>query len=51
MGGEFFRKTASYGHFGVSKPALENVENKANQLIKASKVFCKKFMTDEFLQD
>ncbi len=41
MGGEFFRKTASYGHFGRNDLNLpwENVEEKANQLIKSSKVF------------
>ena len=41
MGGEFFRKTASYGHFGRNDLKLpwENVEGKANQLIKASKDF------------
>ena len=40
MGGEFFRKTASYGHFGRNDLKLpwENVEEKANQLIKAAKV-------------
>ena len=41
MGGEFFRKTASYGHFGRNDLNLpwENVEEKANQLIEAAKVF------------
>jgi len=41
MGGEFFRKTASYGHFGRKDLKLpwENVEEKANQLIEAAKVF------------
>ena len=41
MGGEFFRKTASYGHFGRNDLKLpwENVEEKANQLIEASKDF------------
>ena len=41
MGGEFFRKIASYGHFGRKDLYLpwENVEEKANQLVKASKVF------------
>ena len=41
MGGEFFRKTASYGHFGRNDLNLpwENVEEKAKQLIKSSKVF------------
>jgi len=41
MGGEFFRKTASYGHFGRNDLQLpwENVEEKASQLIEASKVF------------
>ena len=40
MGGEFFRKTASYGHFGRNDLNLpwENVEKKANQLIEAAKV-------------
>ncbi len=41
MGGEFFRKTASYGHFGRNDLKLpwENVEEKAKQLIEAAKVF------------
>ena len=41
MGGNFFRKTASYGHFGRRDLDLpwENVEEKAGQLAKASKVF------------
>ncbi len=41
MGGEFFRKTASYGHFGRNDLNLpwENVEEKAKQLIEAAKVF------------
>ena len=41
MGGDFFRKTASYGHFGRNDLKLpwENVEEKANQLIEAAKVF------------
>ncbi len=40
MGGEFFRKTASYGHFGRNDLKLpwENVEEKALQLIEAAKV-------------
>ena len=40
MGGDFFRKTASYGHFGRNDLKLpwENVEGKANQLIEAAKV-------------
>ncbi len=40
MGGEFFRKTASYGHFGRNDLKLpwEDVEKKANQLIEAAKV-------------
>ncbi len=40
MGGEFFRKTASYGHFGRNDLKLpwENVEEKANHLIEAAKV-------------
>jgi len=40
MGGEFFRKTASYGHFGRNDLKLpwENVEKKAKQLIEAAKV-------------
>jgi len=39
MGGEFFRKTASYGHFGRNDLKLpwEAVEEKAVQLIKACK--------------
>ncbi len=41
MGGDLFRKTASYGHLGRNDLNLpwENVEEKANQLIKSSKVF------------
>jgi len=41
MGGEFFKKTASYGHFGRNDLNLpwENVEDKAKQLIEAAKVF------------
>jgi len=41
MGGKFFRKTASYGHFGRRDLDLpwENVEEKASQLAEASKVF------------
>ena len=41
MGGEFFRKTASYGHFGRKDLNLpwENVEQKAAQLEEASKIF------------
>ena len=41
MGGEFFRKTASYGHFGRNDLKLpwENVEEKTKQLIEAAKVF------------
>ena len=41
MGGSFFRKTASYGHFGRRDLELpwENVTDKAAQLEKASKVF------------
>ena len=41
MGGDFFRKTASYGHFGRRDLDLpwENVEEKAKQLVEASKVF------------
>ena len=41
MGGKFFRKTASYGHFGRRDLELpwENVEEKAAQLVKASKIF------------
>ncbi len=40
MGGDFFRETASYGHFGRNDLKLpwENVEEKANQLIEAAKV-------------
>ena len=41
MGGKFFRKTASYGHFGRRDLELpwENVDQKAAQLAEASKVF------------
>ena len=41
MGGNFFRKTASYGHFGRRDLDLpwENVDKKAAQLAAASKVF------------
>ncbi len=41
MGGFFYRKTASYGHFGRRDLELpwENVEDKATQLAEASKVF------------
>ena len=41
MGGKFFRKTASYGHFGRRDLELpwENVDEKAAQLAEASKVF------------
>ena len=41
MGGEFFRKTASYGHFGRNDLNLpwESVEEKAEQLVEASKDF------------
>ena len=41
MGGTFFRKTASYGHFGRRDLDLpwEKVEEKAAQLAEASKVF------------
>ncbi len=41
MGGQFFRKTASYGHFGRNDLKLpwENVEQKAAQLVKDSKNF------------
>ena len=41
MGGKFFRKTASYGHFGRRDLELpwENVEEKAAQLAEASKEF------------
>jgi len=41
MGGEFFRKTASYGHFGRNDLKLpwENVEEKAKQLIEEAKAF------------
>ena len=41
MGGEFFIKTASYGHFGRNDLDLpwENVEEKANKLVEASKKF------------
>ena len=41
MGGEFFRKTASYGHFGRNDLNLpwEIVEEKAAQLLEESKNF------------
>ena len=41
MGGEFFRKTASYGHFGRRDLDLpwENVEEKAAQLAEGAKIF------------
>jgi len=41
MGGKFFRKTASYGHFGRRDLELpwENVDEKAAQLAEASKIF------------
>ncbi len=41
MGGKFFRKTASYGHFGRNDLELpwENVDKKAAQLLKESKNF------------
>ncbi len=41
MGGKFFRKTASYGHFGRRDLDLpwENVDEKAAQLAEASKIF------------
>ena len=41
MGGEFYRKTASYGHFGRNDLKLpwESVEKKSAQLIEASKDF------------
>ena len=41
MGGKFFQKTASYGHFGRRDLQLpwENVEEKAVQLSEASKIF------------
>ena len=41
MGGEFFRKTASYGHFGRNDLNLpwERVEEKSAQLLEASKIF------------
>ena len=41
MGGEFFRKIASYGHFGRKDLNLpwENVEEKAAQLAEAAKIF------------
>ena len=41
MGGEFFRKTASYGHFGRNDLDLpwESVEEKASQLEEASRKF------------
>ena len=41
MGGQFFRKTASYGHFGRNDLKLpwEDVDTKAHQLTEASKKF------------
>ena len=41
MSGEFFRKTASYGHFGRDDLKLpwESVEEKSVQLVEASKEF------------
>ena len=41
MGGKFFRKTASYGHFGRRDLDLpwEKVDEKAAQLAEASKIF------------
>ena len=41
LGGTFFRKTASYGHFGRRdlKLTWENVEEKAAKLAEASKIF------------
>ena len=41
MGGKFFIKTASYGHFGRNDLSLpwEDVEEKAKQLVQASKDF------------
>ncbi len=41
MGGDFYINTASYGHFGRNDLKLpwENVEEKANRLIEASKRF------------
>ena len=41
MGGVFYRKTASYGHFGRRDLELpwENVDEKAAQLAEASKIF------------
>ena len=41
MDGKFFRKTASYGHFGRRDLQLpwENVQEKAAKLAEASKVF------------
>ena len=41
MGGKFFRKTASYGHFGRRDLELpwENVKEKAAKLAEASKEF------------
>ena len=40
MGGVFFRKTASYGHFGRNDLNLpwESVEEKSAQLVEASKI-------------
>ena len=41
MGGKFFRKTASYGHFGRRDLDLpwENVEEKAAQLSESSNLY------------
>ena len=41
MGGEFFKKTASYGHFGRNDLKLpwEDVEKKAKDLVEAAKAF------------
>ena len=41
MCGKFYRKTASYGHFGRRDLDLpwENVEEKAAKLAEASKIF------------
>ena len=43
MGGQFFIKTASYGHFGREDLSLpwENVDKKSKELIEAAKIFKK----------
>ena len=43
MGGEFFVKTAAYGHFGREDLSLpwENVDEKVNELIKFAENYSK----------